>query len=290
MRTNNRILKIRHLNYPNIAFVAGNGEHRSLNLINHFKRLKISEKDFGYQILKDKKLFNTVSVEENALAWKQLQSTIKLPGGKILTTYFHLDPLMVLKHSEPETRKLSYDIGQKIREERLCQDMSQQELAEKIGTSKHYISKLENSKTDFEFKTLQKVVELGLGKNIHLTIYSHKNKLQDLTEAYFDSETLQRLNASEKALTMIEGIGKKEMILLKRLGIKTLDDFSKISFRDLLKVLQKQGSIEHLQHFETWQLQARLIVQEEWLGLIRLQRMIGGGKEGKVEAWMLRTS
>lgn len=286
MRTNNRILKIRHSNFPNIAFVAGNGEHRTIDLKKHFKRLNLSDKDFGYQILKDKNLFNSVSLEENALAWKQLQSTVNLPSGKSLTTFFHLDPIMVLKHSEPEMRKLGYDIGQEIREERLCQDMSQQELAEKIGTSKHYISKLENSKTDFEFKTLQKVVELGLGKNIHLTIYSKEKKLRDLSDAYFDAETLQKLNASKKSLTMIEGIEKKEVLILKRIGIESLDDFSKITFQDLLKELEKQGSTEHLKHFETWQLQARLIIQGEWLGLITIQRAIGGGKEAKVEAWM----
>lgn len=286
MRTNNRILKIRHSNFPNIAFVAGNGEHRTIDLKKHFKRLKLSESDFGYQILKDKNLFNTVSLEENALAWKQLQSTVKLPSGKSLTTFFHLDPVMVLKHSEPEMRKLGYDIGQEIREARLCQDMSQQELAEKIGTSKHYISKLENSKTDFEFKTLQKVVELGLGKNIHLTIYSKEKKLRDLSDSYFDAETLQTLNASKKPLTMIEGVGKKEVLLLKRIGIESLDDLSKMSFLDLLKELEKLGSTEHLKHFETWQLQARLIMQGEWLGLITLQRVIGGGKEAKVEGWM----
>ncbi len=44
--------------------------------------------------------------------------------------------------------------------------MTQSELALKSGTSKHYISRLENNKSDIELLTLKKIVEAGLGKKL----------------------------------------------------------------------------------------------------------------------------
>jgi len=48
--------------------------------------------------------------------------------------------------------------------------MTQQELAEKSGTTKNYISRLENNKSDIELMTLQKIVEAGLGRYLRVQI------------------------------------------------------------------------------------------------------------------------
>jgi transcriptional regulator with XRE-family HTH domain len=41
--------------------------------------------------------------------------------------------------------------------------MTQEELAEKVGTTKSYISKIENNIKEARISTLQKIVELGFG-------------------------------------------------------------------------------------------------------------------------------
>jgi transcriptional regulator with XRE-family HTH domain len=43
-------------------------------------------------------------------------------------------------------------------------------FAEKIGTKKSYISRLENGKCDIQLSTLYKIFEFGLGRQINLLI------------------------------------------------------------------------------------------------------------------------
>jgi transcriptional regulator with XRE-family HTH domain len=49
-------------------------------------------------------------------------------------------------------------------------NMTQVQLAEKIGTKKSYISRLENGKCDIQLSTLYRIFESGLGKRINLLI------------------------------------------------------------------------------------------------------------------------
>jgi transcriptional regulator with XRE-family HTH domain len=41
--------------------------------------------------------------------------------------------------------------------------MTQEQLAEKVGTSKSYISKIENNIKEARISKLQKIIELGFG-------------------------------------------------------------------------------------------------------------------------------
>lgn len=56
-----------------------------------------------------------------------------------------------------------------LKEERLKAGLTQQQLAERIGTKKTYISRLENGKADVQLNTLFRIFE-GLGRRISLTI------------------------------------------------------------------------------------------------------------------------
>lgn len=64
----------------------------------------------------------------------------------------------------------AFKIGALIHEARIKQGLTQQELAEKVGTTKSYISKLENNVKEVRLSTLQKIVELGLGGQVELSI------------------------------------------------------------------------------------------------------------------------
>ncbi len=53
-------------------------------------------------------------------------------------------------------------IGKLVREARIKSGMTQQELAVISGTSRTYISRLENDRSDIELDTLRKIIETGL--------------------------------------------------------------------------------------------------------------------------------
>lgn len=64
----------------------------------------------------------------------------------------------------------AFKIGFMIQQARLEKGMTQEELAEKCGTNKGYISKIENNIKEVRISTLQKIVELGLGGHLQLSI------------------------------------------------------------------------------------------------------------------------
>ena len=64
----------------------------------------------------------------------------------------------------------NFKIGALIQEARLEKGLTQEELAEKVGTTKSYISKIENNIKEVRISTLQKIVELGLGGRLLLSI------------------------------------------------------------------------------------------------------------------------
>ncbi len=57
-----------------------------------------------------------------------------------------------------------------IREARLKSGLTQQDLAVKSGTTRTYISRIENDRSDLELATLRKIIETGLGKRLDILI------------------------------------------------------------------------------------------------------------------------
>jgi len=64
----------------------------------------------------------------------------------------------------------NFKIGVLLREARKKKGMTQQELADKTGTTKSYISKIENNVKEARISTLKKIVELGFGGQLVLSI------------------------------------------------------------------------------------------------------------------------
>ncbi len=71
---------------------------------------------------------------------------------------------------EYETKANYFVISEMLKEARKEAKITQEQLAEKIGTKKSYISRLENGKVDIQLSTLFKIFETGLGRKIKLTI------------------------------------------------------------------------------------------------------------------------
>ena len=64
----------------------------------------------------------------------------------------------------------TFKLGFLLQQARIEKGMTQEELAEKCGTNKGYISKIENNVKEARLSTLQKIVELGLGGHLDLSI------------------------------------------------------------------------------------------------------------------------
>lgn len=61
-----------------------------------------------------------------------------------------------------------------LRKARENAGLSQADVALKSGTTRNYISRIENDKSDIQLETLQKIVELGIGGKIVVRIKARK--------------------------------------------------------------------------------------------------------------------
>ena len=82
-----------------------------------------------------------------------------------------LDPVVLYDQSaSDEHRNRRYYVGELLKSARTQAGLTQEELAYKSGTTKNYISRVENNKSDIELGTLRKIIEIGLGKKLEISI------------------------------------------------------------------------------------------------------------------------
>jgi len=74
------------------------------------------------------------------------------------------------KRDEFELKAQYFVISEILKQARREAKMTQQQLAEKVGTKKSYISRLENGKCDIQLSTLYRIFEDGLGRKISLLV------------------------------------------------------------------------------------------------------------------------
>ena len=74
------------------------------------------------------------------------------------------------KRDEFETRAQYFVISEMLKDARREANLTQEQLADKVGTKKSYISRLENGSCDIQLSTLYRIFEDGLGKKISLII------------------------------------------------------------------------------------------------------------------------
>ena len=87
------------------------------------------------------------------------------------------DQLIELEHGEIGSENRNkyeegvqmFIISEMLKSARKEANLTQEQLAEKAGTKKSYISKLENAKGNIQLSTLIRIFEQGLGRRIGLT-------------------------------------------------------------------------------------------------------------------------
>lgn len=96
--------------------------------------------------------------------------------SKLKTTSFrdHLD----LQYGKRGTEKRenyeqefeAFKFGVMLRELRKEKGLTQEQLAEKCGTTKTYISRIENNVSDIRLSTLMRIIREGFGGNLQLYV------------------------------------------------------------------------------------------------------------------------
>ena len=173
-KTHRRLLKILKINRIEksklkISVLFSNGEDRILDfneiLKNHWK---VTKADPEYKLLTPSE-FAKVKVVNHTLSWNNIELFMTGASGKKMKVPFEVGADTLFSLSKVD-EKLSLSIGSLFRSARLAAKLSQEKVAELSGTSRTYITKLENDGSDVEIMTLKKIVEAGLNKHLSISI------------------------------------------------------------------------------------------------------------------------
>ena len=82
----------------------------------------------------------------------------------------HYGKIGTTKRDKLEQGFEAFKLGVLIHDARIEQGLTQEELADRCGTNKAYISRVENNIKDVRISTLQKIVELGFGGQLQVSI------------------------------------------------------------------------------------------------------------------------
>jgi len=99
----------------------------------------------------------------------------KVENNKKLTSLAeHLDSQYGKRGTESreqyEQEFETFKLGVMLQELRKEQGLTQEKLAEKCGTTKNYISRIENDASDIRLSTLMRIIQEGLGGHLKLSV------------------------------------------------------------------------------------------------------------------------
>ena len=94
--------------------------------------------------------------------------------NKIITFEEHLDKdygkIGTPSRDKFEQEFEAFKLGVILQEMRKQQKLTQEQLAKKCGTTKTYISRIENDASDIRLSTLMRIIQVGLGGHLKLTV------------------------------------------------------------------------------------------------------------------------
>ena len=164
-----RIIKIERIDDFVIKCMFNNGESRLLDFEIIFQDWGISNEDVEYKLL-DLKEFKKVKLRNYNLSWPNLGIELKNEKGEIEIHPYEISPDVLYQFSQPVENNENKKYGSLIRNARIKAGLTQEQLAIRSGTTRFYISRIENNKTDIEMSTFRKIIEAGLGKQLKLII------------------------------------------------------------------------------------------------------------------------
>ena len=163
-----RIIKIEKIDGFKIQCMFNNGESRLLDFEKIFADWNVSEQDIEHKLM-DLREFKKVKLRNYTLSWPNIGIEIKNENGQTEKHPYEIGPEVLFQLSQPIDNEKSKP-GYLIKKARLEAGLTQEELAMRSGTTRFYISRIENNKTDIEMSTLRKIIEAGLGKHLRMRI------------------------------------------------------------------------------------------------------------------------
>lgn len=164
-----RVLKINWVKELSVAVIFNNGESRIIDFALLFKELGI-DIDSPAFILNSHEEFQKVELQNNTLSWPNFEQYIHSKNNEKIRVPFEIGSDILLKFSYPEEIDYMSGIGKMVRDARIKAGMTQQDLAILSGTTRSYISRIENNRSDIELATLSKIIETGLGHKLEINI------------------------------------------------------------------------------------------------------------------------
>ena len=169
MRTVKRIVKIHKIKGFKVYCLFNNGESRIIDFEKYWSKKATTKKSLHYPLATSIEEFQKVELDNGTLTWNNMKIKSEDENGNPVIYPLDLDPIVLYEHSElDESRQI--EIGMLIKKTRKELGLTQEQLASRSGTTKHYISKLENNQIGIELSTLKKIIEGGLGRRMKISI------------------------------------------------------------------------------------------------------------------------
>lgn len=163
-----RILKIEKIQGFKIYVIFNNGETRLLDFARILKDWDIQDSDIESKLF-DLTEFKKVQLRNQTLSWDNLSTKLIDENGNEREYPYEIGADVLYKLSiESDLQTIGF--GDIVRKARIKAGLTQDELAHRAGTTRFYISRFENNKSDIELSTFKRIVESGLGKRLELQI------------------------------------------------------------------------------------------------------------------------
>jgi len=164
-----QIVKINWVQELSLSVMFGNGESRIIDFRSLLRKLNLTpESPIAMLYATDE--FQQVKIANNTLSWSNIEQKIPLRNHSTIKVPFEIGADILLKCSKKEVCEQDLTVGRMLQKARMKNGLTQQDLAVMSGTTRSYISRIENDKSDIEIGTLRRIVETGLGKKLNISI------------------------------------------------------------------------------------------------------------------------
>jgi DNA-binding XRE family transcriptional regulator len=164
-----KILKVNKVKGLTISVLFSDGQNRILDFGKILKDWKVTKKSLEGKLL-DPSEFKKVKLENFTLTWNNIKTEMKGFNNENIALPYQIGADVLYELSEPDYSNEDYPIGALIKKERIKAGLTQEELGERIGSDKFYISKVEADQFHIEVTTLKKIIEGGLHKKLEIRI------------------------------------------------------------------------------------------------------------------------
>ncbi len=163
-----RILKIDKIDGFKIYVIFNNGETRLLDFDKILNDWNLKDSDMEYKLY-DLSEIRKVRLRNQTLSWDNLPTKLIDDKGQEMEFPYEIGPDVLYRLSQ-DSDIPNQGYGDIVRKARIKAGLTQDELARRAGTTRFYISRFENNKSDIELSTFKRIIESGLGKRLNLEI------------------------------------------------------------------------------------------------------------------------